>query len=59
MSDEIKDKNELEGQNPDDLGNSDAQEQHSDYKPVKGIQSDGDKHSQSCGHRSPYTRNRS
>ena len=34
MSDEIKDKNELEGQNPDDLGNSDAQEQHSDYKPV-------------------------
>ena len=34
MSNEIKDKNELEGQNPDDLGNSDAQEQHSDYKPV-------------------------
>ena len=24
MSDEIKDKNELEGKNPDDLGNSDA-----------------------------------
>ena len=34
MSDEIKDKNELEGQNPDDLENSDAQEKHSDYKPV-------------------------